>query len=88
MTKVGEARGLALRAMQRQITAMGSRAYDVAVLDRSSSTMQRRLHWVSPLPEANATRMLRSEHLYLPLHALVATGSAARPARAVGLARE
>ena len=61
MTKVGEARGLALRAMQRQITAMGSRAYDVAVLDRSSSTMQRRLHW-APEQVLRAIDWLRYEN--------------------------
>lgn len=45
MMNAGQARSLALRAVQRQLTAMGSRAYDVALLDRCNSTMQRRLHW-------------------------------------------
>lgn len=45
MMNAGEARSLALRSVQRQIAAMGSRAYDVAVLDRSAGTMQRRLTW-------------------------------------------
>lgn len=61
MTKAGEARGLALRAVQRQITAMGSRAYDVAVLDRSNSTMQRRLHW-APEQVLRAIDWLRYEN--------------------------
>lgn len=45
MTKAEEARSLVLRSVQRQITAMGSRAYDLALLDRSAGTMQHCMNW-------------------------------------------
>lgn len=61
MMNAGQARSLALRAVHRQLTAMGSRAYDVAVLDRSSSTMQRRLHW-APEQVLRAIDWLRYEN--------------------------
>lgn len=61
MTKAEEARSLALRSMRRQIAAMDSRAYDVAVLDRSSSTMQRRMNW-APEQVLRAVDWLRFEN--------------------------
>ncbi|MDA8259273.1 MAG: DNA-primase RepB domain-containing protein [Betaproteobacteria bacterium] len=61
MTKAGEARGLALRSMQRHMDAMGSRAYDVAILDRSADTMQRRLNW-APEQVLHAIDWLRYEN--------------------------
>ena len=61
MTKAEEARSLALRAVQRQIVAMGSRAYDVALLDRRTSTMQRRMNW-APEQVLSAVDWLRYEN--------------------------
>ncbi len=57
----GEARSLALRSVQRQLAAMGSRAYDLAVLDRHSSTMQRRMNW-TPEQVLRAIDWLRYEN--------------------------
>ena len=56
-----EARSLALRSVQRQIAAMDSRTYDVAVLDRSRSTMQRRMNW-TPEQVLRAIDWLRYEN--------------------------
>lgn len=61
MMNAGQARSLALHAVQRQLTAMGSRAYDVAVLDRSRSTMQRRMNW-TPEQVLRAIDWLRYEN--------------------------